>query len=77
MQLLAQYLPWIQIVTAVLLGAFILFQRSEGSLGSAFGGSSSFGSSFHTKRGLEKNIFIATIVLAVLFLASAIVRLFI
>jgi protein translocase SecG subunit len=77
MQLLAQYLPWIQIVLAVLLGAFILFQQSEGSLGSAFGSGNSFGSSFHTKRGLEKNIFIATIILAVLFLASAVIRLFI
>jgi preprotein translocase subunit SecG len=77
MNLLVNYLPWIQVVLAVLLTASILFQQSEGSLGSAFGGSSSFGSSFNTKRGLEKNLFIITVILAVIFVASALLRLFI
>lgn len=77
MTALVNYLPWIQIVLAVLLTASILFQQSEGSLGSAFGGSSSFGSSFHTKRGLEKNIFFATVILAILFIATALLRLFV
>lgn len=77
MAVLVTYLPWVQIILAVLLSAAVLFQQTEGSLGSAFGGSSSFGSSFHTKRGLEKNLFVATIVLAILFIAAALLRLFI
>ena len=77
MEMLVTYLPWIQVVIAVLLTASILFQQGEGSVGSTFGGSNSFGSSFHTKRGLEKNLFIATIILATLFIGSAILRLFI
>ena len=50
-------------------------QQSEGSLGAAFGGSQT-GSGWHTKRGLEKQLFIATIVLAILFAVSAVLALF-
>ena len=73
--MLATYLPYVQIVLSVLLVGAILLQQSEGSLGSAFGGGQS-GSGWHTKRGLEKQLFITTIVIAVLFVASAILALF-
>lgn len=73
--MLATYLPYIQIVLSVLLVGAILLQQSEGSLGSAFGGSQS-GSGWHTKRGLEKQLFIATIVIAILFAISAVLALF-
>jgi len=52
---------------AVLLIITVLLQRSSGGLGSAFGG----GSSYHTKRGLEKSVFYSTIVLAGLFTATS------
>ncbi len=73
--MLATYLPYVQIILSVLLVGAILLQQSEGSLGSAFGGSQS-GSGWHTKRGLEKQLFIATIVIAILFAISAVLALF-
>ena len=65
-----QILPYIQIGLSVLLVAAILFQRSEASLGSAFGGGDAGGTSF-SRRGFEKLLFNATIVIAVLFVLSA------
>ncbi len=58
----------IQIVSAILLVISILLQERGVGLGSAFGGE---GTLYRTKRGVEKWIFIATIVFAVLFFASA------
>lgn len=59
-------LPGIQIIIAVLLVVVILFQASSAGVGGALGGSSGM-QTFHTKRGFEKFLFIATIVLGVLF----------
>jgi protein translocase SecG subunit len=73
---LATILPWAQIVLSVLLIIAILMQRSEAGLGGTFGGDMS-GSSFSTKRGAEKWLFIATIVLAVLFAVSSLAALFV
>lgn len=67
-------LPIIQIVLAVLITAAVLLQQSEAGLGGAFGGSDSV-SSWRTRRGFEKFLFVATIVLALLFIASAILAL--
>ncbi|MFZ2523343.1 MAG: preprotein translocase subunit SecG [Minisyncoccia bacterium] len=64
-------IPYIQIVLSVLLIGGVLLQQSEASMGSAFGGGDSFSSGYHTKRGVEKTIFIATIVVAVLFALSS------
>lgn len=75
MSFLAPLLPWIQILVSALLVAAILLQQNEGSLGGAFGQSGSAG--FHEKRGLEKKLFIATIVLAILFAGTAVLALFI
>ncbi len=58
-----------QIVVSVLLIVAILLQNRGAGLGSAFGGS---GGVYLTKRGLEKKLFIATIVLAVLFFSLSI-----
>jgi preprotein translocase subunit SecG len=71
---LTAILPIIQIVLAVLLTVAILFQQSEAGAGGAFGGSDSV-SAWRTRRGFEKFLFIATIILAVLFTASAILTL--
>lgn len=58
----------IQITIAVLLVGAILLQNRGTGLGAAFGGE---GNVYRTKRGVERYVFVATIVLAVLFLATA------
>jgi len=67
-----QYLPLIQIIIAVLLIVFILFQQRGTALGSAFGQEGGF---YATRRGIQEKIYWATIVCAVLFIALAIVNL--
>ena len=67
-------LPYIQIFLAVLLGALILVQQSEGSLGSAFGGGN-MDSVHRTRRGPELWIFRGTIIVACLFVASTLLNL--
>ena len=62
----------IQIFIAILLIVTILIQARGAGLGEAWGGSSEF---FTSRRGMEKIIFLATIVLAILFLLSSIVNL--
>ncbi len=74
--MIATYLPYIQIVLAVLLIGLILLQHSDASAGAAFGGDS-LGGTGHTRRGPEKFIFILTIVIAILFAVSAFGALFI
>ena len=61
----------IQLVSAALLIIVILLQNRGTGLGSAFGGE---GNVYRTKRGVEKYIFIITIILSVIFLATALVR---
>ncbi len=68
-------LPYIQIILSALLIAAILVQRTGAQVGGAFGGGDNFSSAFHTRRGFEKSLFIATIVIAVLFAVSALVNL--
>jgi preprotein translocase subunit SecG len=69
---MAQYLPIVQIVAAILLIIFILLQQRGQALGSAFGGEGGF---YATRRGIQKNIFWATIVFGVLFIALALLNL--
>ncbi|MCA9351365.1 preprotein translocase subunit SecG [Patescibacteria group bacterium] len=64
---LLSILPIMQIVLAILIIIVILLQRSEESLGGAFGGSDSIDTVKNTRRGSEKVVFQAAIVLAVLF----------
>ncbi|PWB38900.1 MAG: preprotein translocase subunit SecG [Parcubacteria group bacterium] len=64
----------IQIVISILLIISILLQQKGSGLGSAFGGDSAV---YRTKRGAEKTIFRLTIILCVLFLATALANLFI
>ncbi len=54
----------IQIIIAILLVTVILLQNRGSGLSGIFGGS---GNVYRTKRGIEKNLFIATIILAILF----------
>ncbi|MDP3795160.1 MAG: preprotein translocase subunit SecG [bacterium] len=57
-----------QIVVSALLIATILVQQRGSGLSGVFGGE---GAVYHTRRGMEKIIFRTTIVLAVLFIGSA------
>lgn len=63
-----KWLQIIQIVIAVLLILSILLQNRGTGISGIFGGA---GNVFRTKRGVEKIFFIATIVLAILFVAIA------
>lgn len=68
------FLPYIQIALVVLIITGVLFQQSDTSLGGAFGAGDS-GNSHHTRRGAEQFLFIGTIVVSILFVASCIVAL--
>jgi len=76
MALVASILPYIQIILSALIIASVIMQRTGASLGGAFG-VDNFSSGFHTRRGLEKTLFYATIVLGILFAISALVSLLI
>ncbi len=56
------------IINTVLLSLSILFQNRAEGLGTVFGGG---GEVFRTKRGMEKFLYNATIVLAITFAALA------
>ena len=71
MELILKVLPWAQIILSVLLVGAILLQRSSADTGGALGGGEGISSVYHTKRGLEKVLFNATILIALLFAASA------
>ena len=74
MELLTAGLPYLQIALSLLLIAGILLQQRGASLGGAFG-ADNFSSTFNQRRGAEKFIFNATIVIAILFVISTLVRL--
>jgi len=65
----------IQIILSVLLVLSILLQQTGTGIDGALGGGSSSESITTTRRGAEKFLFYVTIVLAVLFAASAIIAL--
>ncbi len=77
MGIITQILPYIQLVLSVLLVALVLLQQSEADLGSAFGGSENLSAPTHTRRGAERAIFISTILIAILFVASSLAALII
>lgn len=54
-------------VSGVLMIACVLLQQRGASLGAGFGSS---GELYTTRRGLDKNLFEATIILAVIFVLS-------
>lgn len=69
-----KWLDITQISISILLIISILLQNRGSGLGGAFGGE---GNVYLAKRGAEKIVFIATIILAVLFLATGLLRLII
>ena len=70
---MSQYLPIAQIVIAICVIILILLQERSAGLSGLFGGDS--GGYYQTRRGAEKAVFMATIVLSVVFLTLAIAQL--
>ena len=68
-------LPYVNIVLSVLLIAVILLQQTGAQIGGAFGGNDNLSSAYHTRRGMEKWLFIGTIIIAVLFAISSLINL--
>jgi preprotein translocase subunit SecG len=63
-----QVLKIIQVVLAILLVVAILSQQRGSGLGLAFGGEGNF---YRSRRGIEKVLYLATIVIAILFALCA------
>lgn len=72
METLKAILPYVETVLSLLLIVGIVLQNRGASLGGAFGGDN-FASTFYKRRGAEKFLFQATIVIAILFVVTAIV----
>lgn len=62
----------IQIILAIILIVVILLQQKGSGLGAAFGGG---GNIYSTKRGVDKVLFRATIVISILFFGVAVISL--
>ena len=65
-------LQWAMLLAAVLMVVAILLQQRGASLGAGFGSS---GELYTTRRGVDKNLYEATIILAVIFVGSILVGL--
>ncbi len=64
------YLAIAQLLIAIALIVVIMFQLHGGGMGGIFGQSDSV---YRTRRGIERSLFILTIVLAVVFVIVAII----
>jgi preprotein translocase subunit SecG len=64
---------YIILVISVVLVILVLLQSKGGGLGGVFGGD---GNAYQTRRGLEKGIFVVTVILAVIFVALSLTSLF-
>lgn len=62
-----QILQSVMVVSAILMVLAILLQQRGASLGAGFGSS---GELFTTRRGTDKNLYEATIILAIIFIGS-------
>ncbi|MDB5189198.1 MAG: preprotein translocase subunit SecG, preprotein translocase subunit SecG [Parcubacteria group bacterium] len=71
MELLKATLPYAEAALSLLLILGIVLQQRGANLGGAFGGDN-FASTFYKRRGAEKFLFNATIVVAILFVVAAI-----
>lgn len=67
-------IPILQIIVAALLVILILLQERSAGLSGLLGGGDG-GGFYQTRRGLEKIIFVATIVLTAIFVGLAIIEL--
>lgn len=76
MTIIANMLPYIQIILSVILIVAILLQQSDAGVGGVLGGGDN-GGLYHTRRGFEKFLFITTIVVAVLLTLSSLFAVFV
>lgn len=76
MNIVANYLPYLQIILSIIMVVAILMQQSSTGLGGALGGGDGDGL-YHTRRGFEKILFTTTIVVSILFAVSALVMILI
>lgn len=76
MTIIANILPYLQIILSIILIVSILLQQSSAGVGGALGGGDG-GGLYNTRRGFDKFIFIFTIVVAVMFIASSFITIFI
>ena len=60
-----------QFIVSILLVVSILLQQRGGSLGSAFGDA---GTSYASRRGVEKHIFWISVILVIVFLSIALLN---
>ncbi|MFA7302253.1 MAG: preprotein translocase subunit SecG [Candidatus Paceibacterota bacterium] len=75
MEALVSALPYAEIILSILLIVGIVLQQRGATLGGAFGGDN-FSSTFYKRRGAEKFLFNATIVVALLLILAAIANFF-
>ncbi len=68
----ADILQWITLISGVIIMGFVLLQSRGASLGAGFGAS---GELFTTRRGIDKSLHEATIVVAIIFVLSILVNL--
>lgn len=73
---IAGILPYIQTVLAIVVVVCILLQQTGASMGGALGGDN-FSAAYHTRRGMEKYLFYATLISGALLAASALAALII
>ena len=75
METLLFILPWVQITLAVILIIVILLQQRSAGVGAMFGGNE--GTIHYERRGFEKTLFRATVVIAIMFVSSVFIEVFI
>ena len=63
----------LQVIVSIIIIVLILVQERSSGLSGAFGGSNA--TPYQTRRGMEKGIFAATIISAVVFLVLAVINL--
>lgn len=68
---LSNAIPFIQIALSVILVGLILLQAKGAGLSTVFGGE---GNVYSTRRGAERIVFYATIVVAILFFVVALIN---
>lgn len=69
---IATVLQWVTLISGILIILTVLLQSRGASLGAGFGAS---GELFTTRRGVDKSLFEATVVLTIVFVLSIIVNL--
>ncbi|MBI4087681.1 MAG: preprotein translocase subunit SecG [Candidatus Liptonbacteria bacterium] len=68
-------IPILQIILSIVIVVLILLQERSAGLSGIMGGEGGGGGFYQTRRGLEKVIFRATVVLCVIFVGLAVFQL--